>query len=178
MCDGSVIFHLLLLTIFFISSVQALSRMDEKQERSHEKTGRKLSRKKRYLIFPTGSSIQLGNISMYFLLLLQMNLMVFFLCFVSVYDQTITIPGIFIRSLRLSWLILFYLISHSIFHFQTIRSMWLQVYVLFCCFSCLAELTYAHMLTRKKQLRNEVSAPFPGAATRFHRNLKCRTWII
>lgn len=63
MFNRNFIFHLLLLLTFFISSMHAISRMDAGQPVSGQKVEqRKLSRKKRYLIFPTGSSIQLGNI--------------------------------------------------------------------------------------------------------------------
>ncbi|XP_031636178.1 uncharacterized protein LOC116349064 [Contarinia nasturtii] len=57
---------LLFLFVFCIEQMQTLSRIDD--EVPTKKVERKLSRKKRYLIFPVGSSIQL------------------------VYDQTITIP--------------------------------------------------------------------------------------
>lgn len=43
--------------------MQAISRMDgDEQSVSGQKVERKLSRKRRYLIFPTGSSIQLGMV--------------------------------------------------------------------------------------------------------------------
>lgn len=61
MFNGSYTFHLLFLAVLSIALIHAQSTADKETGRN-EKGDRKLSRKRRYLIFPTGSSIQLGNI--------------------------------------------------------------------------------------------------------------------
>lgn len=54
------VFQLLLLVAFVVGSLEALSQKNE-PTKSGGKSERKLSRKRRYLIFPSGSSIQLGK---------------------------------------------------------------------------------------------------------------------
>lgn len=57
MLNGIFSFHLLFLVTLLISTMEALN--DEFVENG--KNTHKLSRKRRYLIFPTGSSAQLGK---------------------------------------------------------------------------------------------------------------------
>lgn len=89
MFNGSYTFHLLFLAVFFIALIHdAQSTADEETGRN-EKGDRKLSRKRRYLIFPTGSSIQLGNIQTQVLHSKKLN---WFYAFPLVYDATYTVP--------------------------------------------------------------------------------------
>lgn len=86
MRNKSFIVHLLLLTIS-MQSLLALSTVDDRPVNKNSE--RNLSRKRRYLIFPVGSSIQMRNV------LINSNCFaceIDFFVVIPVYDQTITIP--------------------------------------------------------------------------------------
>lgn len=76
-------FHSLLAIVVFIDLIHAASKIETSE--------RKLSRKRRYLIFPMGSSLQLGNILTIHNIYGQ-RLISLVLYFIQVYDSVLTIP--------------------------------------------------------------------------------------